>query len=87
MNEYMERMKEANPEALKIDDHDDAIIGIGYIFQKALFVYSETKIIETLMNRDEMTFDEAIQYLEYNISGAYMGEHTPIIMDDLWEGK
>ena len=27
-----------------------------------------------------MTSDEALEYIEFNIEGAYVGEQTPIVM-------
>jgi hypothetical protein len=29
------------------------------------------------MTRDGMTADEAIEYMDFNVTGAYVGEHTP----------
>jgi hypothetical protein len=33
------------------------------------------------MDDDEMTLDEAIEYFEFNVEGAYVGPHTPIFLD------
>ena len=35
-------------------------------------------MIDMLRYRDSMELDEAIDYLEYNVWGAYVGEGTPI---------
>ena len=32
---------------------------------------------EDKVRRDSMPYEEAIEYFEYNILGAYMGENTP----------
>jgi hypothetical protein len=39
------------------------------------------------MTRDGMTAEEAREYIEFNIEGAYMGPDTPILVwpDDCWE--
>ncbi len=37
------------------------------------------------MERDGMTDEEAIEFFEFNIKGAYMGEGTPLYYDDLHE--
>lgn len=70
-------------------DLDDAIIGVDAFNEK--LVYSIEKSISIIM--DDMIssdlesgdFDEevcyhtqAIEYFDYNVSGAYVGEHTPI---------
>lgn len=50
-----------------------------------VFVYSYDKILDILMIEDEMTEREAIDYIEYNIAGAYVGELTPILVRSLDE--
>jgi hypothetical protein len=37
-------------------------------------------MIQTLMQRDGMTYDEADEYIEFNCIGAWVGEQTPIIV-------
>ena len=37
------------------------------------------------MTEDEMTEREAIDYIEYNIAGSYVGELTPILVRSLDE--
>ena len=71
---------------LKIDGHDDAIVGQACIWtnqtREHVLVYSGDKIVEGLMQRDGMSMEEAIEYIEFNIEGAYMGPDTPVVM---WE--
>ena len=43
-------------------------------------VYSVDMIVGTLVNRDGMTPDEAIDYFNFNMECAYLGEYTPIYM-------
>ena len=65
------------------DGFDDAIIGIGNQFaNENVLIYSADKIIEIMMERDGMTGEEALEYFEYNIKGAWMGEKTPSF---IWE--
>ena len=59
------------------DGFDAAIIGTT---TKDLAVYSISKIIEILIERDGMDEEEAVDYFYYNIDGAYMGEETPIFV-------
>jgi hypothetical protein len=42
-------------------------------------VYDVDKMIETLISQG-MDRDEAIEYYEFNIVGAYVGELTPIFV-------
>ena len=66
---------------LVADGFDDAIIGMDE--QSERVIYSISKCIEVLM-KDEMTYEDAMDYLYYNCVGAYVGEHTPIWCWDLF---
>lgn len=57
------------------DGFDDAIIGVDLMTMK--LIYSVSKCISILM-KEEMTEEEAEEFFEFNVSGAYMGEQTPI---------
>jgi len=76
---------------LKIDGHDDAVIGPALVWGNgeriSVLVYDAEAIRNTLMERDNMEADEAREYIEFNIEGAYMGPDTPILVwpDDLWD--
>jgi len=61
-------------ELLKADGFDDAIIGIDEETMK--LIYSVSKCIEILMR--DMDEEEAVEYFDFNVKGAYMGEKTPI---------
>ena len=79
---YREEISEINPEAMAADGFDDAIIGIAYsIGNEPLLAYSVNKIIEILM-REEMTEEEAREYYDYNIVGAYVGPGTPVFVEE-----
>ena len=69
---------------LKADGLDDAIIGISCIKPSGEYVvvYSRSKCIDIFMQRDGMTDEEALEFFEYNVEGAYVGEKTPIWVDD-----
>ena len=66
---------------LVADGHDHAILGLVEVGDNVVVAYSEGKIIEGLVN-DGMTEDEAVEYYEFNIKGAYMGPTTPIYVED-----
>jgi hypothetical protein len=52
-----------------------------------VLVYDAEKIRETLRKRDGMSFEDAREFIEFNIEGAYMGPHTAIIVwpNDDWD--
>lgn len=63
---------------LKIDGFDNAVIGVQEGIQPRL-VYDLWKIVDVL--KDEMSEEDALDYIAYNITGAYVGESTPVIVD------
>jgi len=70
---------------IKMDGLDKALIGRSCIWdstgrQEDRLVYSGEKIVAILIARDGMTADEALEYIEFDIEGAYVGEQTPIVM-------
>ena len=62
----------------EIKKYEQAIIGQDDASLR--IVYSADKIIEILS--EEMTPEEAEEFYEYNILGAYMGEMTPIYVSE-----
>ena len=81
--EYVnEQLEDCGYTAQLADGFDDAIIGIGSQMghTKTVVIYSQTKIIECLMK--DMSADDAIEYFEFNTLGAYVGDTTPIYVDD-----
>jgi hypothetical protein len=72
----LEQILEWFPEEdiLKADDFDEAIIGIDK--ETMRLIYSVSKCIEILSN--DMSEEEAVEYFDFNVRGAYMGEKTPI---------
>ena len=76
-----EEVAEYNEEALICDGFDEAIIGVAErINLGPVAAYSVEKILEILVERDDMTYEEAIEYFQYNIIGSWMGEYTPVFI-------
>ena len=50
-----------------------------------VFVYSYDKMLTILMTEDDMTERDAIDYIEYNVAGAWVGDMTPILVRSLDE--
>lgn len=81
MSAVREWVNEAAEGAMTLDGFDDAIIGVGSrINLGPVFVYDREKIIEILMARDGMEYEEADEYVSFNIEGAWVGEGTPVIL-------
>ena len=69
---------------LKIDDYDDCAMGIGQTWHGHVLVnrliYDGEKMLDKMEKRDGMTREEAMEYMDFNILCAYVGESTPIIL-------
>jgi hypothetical protein len=66
-------------EFLKADGFDDAIIGVEP--DTMVLVYDRNKMIDILVKTQDMTFEDSVEYLEYNTWSAYVGEKTPIYIE------
>ena len=69
-----------DPNTLYADGFEDALIGLGWQHTKLIAIYDYDKCVEILILRDDMTHEEAIEWMEYNVVGSYVGEYTPIFM-------
>lgn len=63
---------------LKIDGHDSAVIGVD--LKSMRLIYSTSQIIKNLMN--DMSENDAVEFYEYNIACAHLGDLTPILCED-----
>ena len=78
---------------LKIDGHDNAIIGPAFIWRDqthvSVLVYNAETIRDNLVREDGMSLEDAREFIEYNIEGAYVGPHTPVLVwpEDMWDGE
>ena len=87
-NWVREEIVEINPDALFLDGldgskeaFDDAIVGVaGRCAMPTVVVYDESKIIEILTDKYEMSYEDAAEWFSFNMAGAYMGENTPLFM-------
>jgi len=70
-------LRENEDVMLKVDGLDSAIIGIGRQFTQQFFVYDYDKCVEVFMTRDDMSEEDAREWMEVNVVGAYMGPGTP----------
>ena len=69
-----------DPNTLYADGFEDALIGLGWQHTKLIAIYDYDKCVEILILREDMTHEEAIEWMEYNVVGSYVGEYTPIFM-------
>jgi hypothetical protein len=69
-----DKISEHNEEAILWDGLDGAIIGVS---SDGRVVYDIRKIISELQEQG-MREEEAIEWFDFNIESAYVGEYTPI---------
>lgn len=72
-----EEVLEILEEAIFWDGLDEAIIGVAERINLSVVAYDIDKILEILME-DGLTYEDAVEYYDYNIGGAWVGEMTPI---------
>ena len=63
-------------------EYDDAIVGVT---DEGRVIYDYDAMVKCLMEQDEISMEEAIEFIEYNTIRAlpYAGENAPIIMHRL----
>lgn len=82
-------------EALLADGFEKAAIGVvSYDIASGSHgrvVYDYDVCVAILMSRDGMSDEEAIEYMEFNVVGGYVGEGTPVFLkmlpSDLFKEK
>ena len=83
VREYLE---EVNPEAMLFDGLEDALVGTcDRIGQPTLAAYDYDKCIEILAkdmtdSDDDDPYTMAVEYFDFNVIGAYIGESTPVFI-------
>lgn len=78
INKIIENYDDEN--FLKADGFDDAIIGVDETTMR--LIYSVSKCINILMQN--MNEEDALEYFNYNVSGSFVGEKTPIWCFDMF---
>ena len=67
-------------ECLLADGFDSTLIGITSGINPVA-VYDIKQMLTILVKRDKMTMEDALEHLDFNVIGGYVGEKTPIYMD------
>ena len=62
------------------DGFESAFVGVGQCFSKPMqAIYDRDKCIASLINGGA-SIEDAIEYFEYNVQGAWVGEGTPVFV-------
>lgn len=84
--EELQRYDEESDEPLYADGFDDALIGLGVQFNQRVAIYDYDKCLD-ILEKSGMPPEDAIEYMEYNVLGAYMGRRTPVFLSKYIERK
>lgn len=80
-----EKIAELYPDTVLWDGLDDAIVGITDSMRAVYDIYKMECIIYEGLKEKGLTFEDAVEYVEYNILCAYVGDFTPVhiwVVDD-----
>lgn len=80
LNEILENYPDDS--FLKADGFDDAVIGLDEHSMR--LVYSVSKCI-AILRTEGMTEEDALEHFSFNVSGAYVGDQTPIWCNDSYD--
>lgn len=70
------------------DGFELAFLGCGYSYSGSYAIYNLGTCIQILEQRDGMSYDEAEEFIEYNVIGAFVGDRMPVFlvpMKELYE--
>lgn len=85
---YPEKVKASsrrlNPEALLADGLDPGLIGYAEIEQGFVAVYSVARCMKYIAERDGIDEDDALEHLDVNVRGSFLGDFTPLFVDEPW---
>lgn len=62
---------------------DRAIVGTASRINMMVLAYDRELVIDALVTVDGMDEDDAVEYYEFNIAGAWMGDGTPVFIERL----
>jgi hypothetical protein len=67
-------------EALLADGFESALLGLGTQFSHDVAIYDYERCVQILKSRDGLSDEEAREHMEFNVTGAWVGEHTPVFL-------
>lgn len=79
--DWLDRASELNEEALACDGFESCIMGVATRYgMDSVLAYDYDKCLALLISRDGMTYEEASEFFEFNVIGAWMGAGTPVFV-------
>jgi hypothetical protein len=94
-NEEMDVPEYAQDSALMADGFEKAFIGFGTHFSHAVAIYDYDRCLDILISmfRKDAEFEQreidpeqiyldAVEYMEFNVTGGWVGPNTPVFLRD-----
>jgi hypothetical protein len=78
----MDRLAEEYPDLMRMDGFDAAILGVVERIGLQTVCYDLNKVISILMEQG-MDEQDAWDWYEFNMVGAWVGEATPVFLERL----
>ena len=81
---FSEALSEINPEALLADGLEGAVIGYASRCGMGdVAVYDYNKCVRIFMEKHDWSEEDAMEWMDFNVLGAYMGEGTPLFLTSI----
>jgi hypothetical protein len=78
----LDEWTERHPELLQCDGFEKALLGLCEVKgREACLAYDYEGCVDILIDRDGMSREDAVEYMAYNVTDAYVGEHTPAFIE------
>jgi hypothetical protein len=84
--QILESLQENYPDCLTADGFEEALIGVVDGACRQPVACYDFKLCVEILVRGGMSEEEAEEYLEFNVTGAYVGEMTPLFLHD-WRNE
>lgn len=81
IDECIKRNMGEDETILLADGLESAFMGIGRQFTHPVAIYSYKKSLKCLKGMG-MTDEDAEEYFQFNIAGAFIGDQTPVFLQD-----
>lgn len=84
LRDMLAQVRDDYPDTVTFDGLDDAIVGVGGQWSKrTLVIYDYQKLIDCFMQQNSWTYEEAEEWVGFNVIQLWAGEGTPIIMESV----
>jgi hypothetical protein len=68
---------------LRADGFEKAEIGVSVGLDVHRIIYDYDRCIQILIDRDEMSQTDAIEYMQFNVVHAWVGDDTPMFIETM----